>query len=226
MGEVIDSPTVNSYVVGVEVVPPTPPPPTDLGAPRPTITSLVPAKGLADQQFPLRITGTGFTEAVEVNVGGRPALETTYVSATQVDVDVDGRGIAVGTRIPVSVRDVSGESKVAEYEFGDGSEIIPPEPPEGGVPTIEMLYPGKRNPANGPFTLSIRGTGYTEAVQVYALGGLLPDEICTWVSATKVDVAVDPAAAGVVGPLDVPIYVVDAGGTSNTVVFQFTESAE
>lgn len=210
-GEVLDSPTVNAFVVGVEVVPPSPPPPSALPAERPTITGFSPAVGLADQQFTLRITGTGFTEAVEVLAGGRPAKGTTYVSATEVTSDVDATGIAVGTKIPVSVRDVSGESKAIDYPFGEG---VPP----GGAPVITSLDPTEKGwgAAAPPFTLHIYGDGFTAAAVVWFDGAAVNTG---YVSAGQVDTEVD--RSGYTADKSVPVWVVDAAGQSNTATFEF-----
>lgn len=209
-GTMIDSPTVNSYVVGVEIVPPSPPPVTGLPGPRPTIASISPEVGIAGGVFTMRVYGSNYSPEAQVNVGGRPARYSAYIGPSELETEVHSDGIALGTRIPVSVIDVTGESPAVEYTFGHL--------PSGPAPTITSIDPTEATPP-AAFTLHIHGTGYTPAVQVWADGAA---QNTGYVSATQVDTAVD--LSDEVGPRDADIWVNDVGGESNHVTFRVLAS--
>lgn len=211
MSNTIDSPTVNAYVVGVEIVPPTPPPVTDLPGPRPTITAFLPAVGLAGERFTLRISGTGFTEAVQVRAGGRPANTTIYVSDTVVDAAVDADGIDVGTVIPVSILDVTGESEARPYTFGaDDGGGFP-------VPTLTSIDPDLKGWLGPPFDMTLTGTGFTTDSVVWFDGVAVPSIV--YVSATELVAEIDRSRQD--ADEQVPVWVTGKGGQSNTLTFTF-----
>ena len=113
-GEIIDSPTVNSYVVGVMVAPPAPPNTPDSTAP--SITSLDPSTGEAGAEpFVLHIHGSNIANDVTVWMGG-VAVNTGYVSSTQVDTMVDAPSAAEGNT-DVWIVDGGGTSNTVTFTF-------------------------------------------------------------------------------------------------------------
>jgi hypothetical protein len=110
-GEFVDSPTVNAYVVGVEVVPPPPGGYPPISPPVPAvIDSLNPATVPAGaRNFTLHIYGSMFDPSVTVWFDG-VAVNTGYVNGAQVDTAVESTAIATARDIPVWIVDAGGES--------------------------------------------------------------------------------------------------------------------
>ena len=111
-GDVINSPTVNAFVVGVEIVPPPPPPPVL----EPAITSLDTTSAAAGAEpFVLHIHGTNINDDVTVWMGG-VAVNTGYVSDTHVDTMVDATSAAEGDT-DVWIVDGGGTSNTVTFTF-------------------------------------------------------------------------------------------------------------
>ena len=118
----------------------------------PTVTSISPSRGIDTGGTLVTITGTGFTDATEVDFGSSdPDFNFTVVSDTEITAtttpDVDG---TVDGTVDVTVVTPDGTSAVTpadQFTFVPGTEITGVSPTSG--------------PIGGGNTITITGTGFT-----------------------------------------------------------------
>lgn len=206
-GDVLDTPTVNSYVVGVEVVPPTPPLPSQMA---PLLSALEPAEvHIPAGVFTLTCIGGGFNSTAVVYSASTP-WPTTFVNGTTITARIDATRVTTPRTRAVTVHTNNGTSNEQTLTFIDSSGG------GGAAPTITQLVPGAATAGDTtPVTVSVRGTNFTQSTQIYIADSPVAT---TYISSTNVTTIVDPSSNS---PGFVSLYVTTENGTSNTKTFTF-----
>lgn len=176
----------------------------DAGGTIARMTGLDPSSAPAGSpKLVLRVLGTGFTPENAVQFRGpEGAGDTTYVSATELTIELDPTDTEPHTST-VRVSDAAG------LRFFQFTEPVPP--------TVTALEPNTADVGGPDLTLHVRGTGFTAATVILFNGGEEPTE---YVSVTEVTTVVRPSTAS--GPWSVPVTVVGAD-PATAPHFQFTE---
>ena len=157
----------------------------------PVVASVSPSQGSASGGTTVTVTGTGFTGAVTVRFGAKPATSFTVDSNTQITaVSPSGTG-------SVNVTVTTGQ--------GTSSQLVP----FGytSAPSLTGLTP-TQGPVSGGTTVTLTGTGLTGATAV-SFGGVAATSF-TVNSATQITAVTPPHTAGAAA-----VTVTTPGGTSN-----------
>ncbi|CAB4911864.1 unannotated protein [freshwater metagenome] len=159
----------------------------------PTFTSISPEAGPTDGGTLVTITGTGFTDATSVEIGGTAATGLTIVSDTQLTVVT-----------PAHVADLSDVKVISD--FGDVTQFNAYR--FALAPTIITVSPSSGSSLGGT-AVTIEGANFTGATEVQF--GTTPGTLLTVVSDTQLTV-VSPAGTGT----DRGITVTGPGGSTTT----------
>lgn len=204
----IDSKGVPSIAKFVRVLAATAP------APVPSILSLTPDSVEAGSgAFTLTVDGTGFVSGSTVlwNGAERP---TTFVSSTRLTAAIPASDVtAIGSASVI----VSNPAPGGGLSNGLTFEITPPSNP---VPIVTSLSPASVAAGDGPFTLTVDGSGFVPGSVVRWNGAA---RSTTFVSATRLTAAI--AAADIASPGDASVTVsspAPGGGLSNELTFEIT----
>ena len=172
--------------------------------PPPTITNVSPATGSTVGGTSIAITGTNFQSGATVTIGGVPATDVTFVSATSITARTPLGPATEQLNVDVVVTNPDNTKATATSAF---TYSVPPLAVVSVTPNITVPL---GTSGAGPVVVTIFGAGFTTALSSsVAVGG---------VAATSVQV-IDPVtlratfAARAAGTSDV---VVTVGGTSVT----------
>ena len=172
-----------------------------INPPPPVITSLVPATAVATSAaFSLTIDGTGFTSSDTVQWGST-ALNTTFVSPTQLNAYVPTGLIASAGNVSVVVSAGSVSSSSSPFT------ITAP-------PVITALNPVAAVQGGPSFTLTVNGTGFVSGAQIQWNGAVLPT---AFLSSTQLTASISSSMVAYTG--SVTIQVNSSGASSNGVNF-------
>ncbi len=161
----------------------------------PTVTAIVANSGTNLGGTPVTISGTNFTGATSVTIGGNPATNVTVSNATTITATTPA---GTGSNVPVVVTTPAGASPAANlYSY----VAVPP-------PTVTAVSPNHGSAAGGT-SITITGTNFTGASAV-TIGGSAA-QFVNVVSATSITAVIPAHAAGVVD-----LTVTTPAGTSAT----------
>lgn len=137
------------------------------------------------------------------------------VRASQFDAAVaDGWGVAVTDAIP--------PNDTPPFEYGDPPQsyldFLADAALPGKPPVVTGLSPESAEIGSADLTLTVSGTGFADGDVISFNGG---DEPTTFVNDTTLTTVVKPSTAS--GPWSIPVRVNGAGGSSNALMFSFTE---
>jgi hypothetical protein len=176
----------------------TPPEPNPL----PTITSLLPASApVGGAALTLTVRGSGLVSASVVRWNGadRP---TTFISASELTIDITAADLAVPAAVPVTVFSPGpggGLSSAVAFHV-----LVP-----AGVPVGSDLAPIAL-PAAGPdFTLAVMGSGFNAISTVLWNGAPRPT---TFVSETELEAAIPSADIAGGGIVAISVHTPPPGG--------------
>ena len=157
--------------------------------PSATISSLSPGSGTAgDPAFTLTVNGSNFVPASIVNWNGM-ALDTTYVSASQLTASVPISDVASAGTAGVTVTNPSpggGTSTASNFTI-NGANLIP---------TISSLSPSGVTAGGGPITLTVNGSKFVPSSTVLWNGSALATSYLSDTQLTATIPASDIASAG------------------------------
>ncbi|RYY09148.1 MAG: hypothetical protein EOO36_22730, partial [Cytophagaceae bacterium] len=164
----------------------------------PTITSFTPASGLVGTQ--VTVTGTDFTGATAVALGGTAVVTYTVVNATTLTFNVPA-GAAPGFITITTPGGVATSSAAFTV-----------------TPVITALSPASAVAGSGTFLLTVSGTGFGRGALVYFDGAALAT---TYTSATQLTATVPAAAIAAAGTYRVNVSnsMAVVGGTSSLATF-------
>nr|WP_247602050.1 IPT/TIG domain-containing protein [Cellulomonas denverensis] len=164
----------------------------------PTLTDISPAQGPAAGGTGLTLTGTGFTGATEVSIGGVPA---TFTVASDTEITAPTPAHAPGTV------DVVIALPGADATAADGFEYLE----DGSGATVTGLAPATTSTAGGG-TLTVTGTGLSGATGV-TVGGVAAQDLTVAGDGSTITVTIPAAdAAGPVAVvIEFPAGTLDAG---------------
>jgi hypothetical protein len=158
----------------------------------PSVTGIDPSAGPAGGGTVATITGTGFTNAAEVDFGG---VATYFVVVDDSTIEAVSPGGAAG---PVDVTVATSDGTISAATAADQFTYL-------AAPAVSGVDPST-GPVAGGTSVTISGTGFADAVEV-DFGGTPADYVVnddTSITAT--------APAGTAGTIDVTVT--SAGGTS------------
>lgn len=174
----------------------------------PTISGIAPTSATAGAAaFPLTVTGTNFTNASTV-MWGSTALTTTYVSPTELTVQVTAAMVATeGTASVTVVTPTPGGGTSNANTFTINAL----------APAISSIAPTSVAAGNGAFTLTVNGTGFTsQSVVMWESTALTT----TYVSATELTAQVTAPLVATITNVSVTVETpAPGGGTSNAESF-------
>lgn len=165
--------------------------------PAPTVTAINPTSGTTEGGTAAVITGTNFTGATAVSIGGAAATAFTVVNATTINATTPAH--APGA-VNVAVTTPGGTGT----GVGLFTYVAPP-----AAPTVTAINPTS-GPTGGGTPVTITGTNFTGATSV-AIGGVAATSV-TVVSATSITATTPAHAAGVVD-----VVVITPGGVGTGV---------
>lgn len=180
--------------------------------PLPAITTLEPSSIEAGSPgFTLRIGGTGFIPTSAVLIGGteRP---TTYISATELRVDLADSDLANAGTLHIAVKNPEpggglSPSKVFTITAAPGSGTP--------APSLTGMTPNSVPAGTGDTTITLTGSNFVGTSVVRWNG---EDLATTFVSATKLTAVVPAAKLTAPGTVDVTVFT-PGGGTSAPLEF-------
>jgi Autotransporter beta-domain/Bacterial Ig-like domain (group 3)/IPT/TIG domain len=167
-----------------------------------TVTAISPASGNTAGGTQVKITGTNFSGATSVTIGGIPATFVTVISATQINATTPAHAVpgAVDVVVTTPAGTATG-TKLYTYV--------------ASAPTVTGI-----SPANGPIAggtaVTIAGTNFTGATSI-TIGGIAPTAV-TVVSATSITATTPAHAAGAVSV----VVTTPAGTGTGTNLFTYT----
>lgn len=171
----------------------------------PTVAGVSPpnrGQGATDQN--LTVTGTSFAKGVTASIsgGGVNVNSTTFVSRTQITVNVDVTGVAAG-----GARDVTVTNTDMQADVCAGCFTVDP------TPTLDTATPASRGQGATSEDITLAGTGFLPTADVTFSGAGITVNSVTHVSGSEltVNVSVDPAAA--TGARDITVDNANAGNT-------------
>lgn len=176
--------------------------------PTPTITSLSPASANAGgAAFTLTANGTNFVTGATLNWNGA-ALTTSFVSATQVTVQVPASDIASSGSATITVTNPApGGGTSGTWSF----------PINNPVPAITSLSPSSATAGGAAFTLTVTGSSLVSGSVVKWNGTALAT---SYVSGTQVTAQVPATDIVSAGSANVTVTnPTPGGGTSGTTAF-------
>lgn len=148
----------------------------------PTVTAISPASGNTAGGTQVQITGTNFSGATSVSIGGSPATFVVVVSATKITATTSAH--TVPGVVDVVVTTPAG--------VGTGTGLYTY---VAGAPTVTAISPVS-GPIAGGTAVTITGTNFTGASNI-TIGGVTPTAV-TVVSATSITATTPAHAAGAV----------------------------
>jgi hypothetical protein len=169
-----------------------------------TVTAISPASGNTAGGTQVKITGTNFSGATSVTIGGSPATFVTVIRATQINATTPAHAVpgAVDVVVTTPAGTATG-TKLYTYV--------------ASAPTVTGI-----SPANGPIAggtaVTIAGTNFTGATSI-TIGGIAPTAV-TVVSATSITATTPAHAAGAVSV----VVTTPAGTGTGTNLFTYTAS--
>ncbi len=180
------------------------PPPT----PAPTLTSVSPTSGPANQNTTITLNGTNFVSGATVKLGTLNLSGVTFVSATQVRAVV-ASGTAQGV-YGLSVTNPDNQSATLPNAYTVSAPIVQP------APTLTSVSPNN-GPTNQSISITLTGTNFAAGATV-KLGTLSLGSI-TLVSSTQLRavVSANTAAQGVYS-----LTVTNSDGQSATLTNAYT----
>ena len=167
-----------------------------------TVTAISPASGNTAGGTQVKITGTNFSGATSVTIGGIPATFVTVISATQINATTPAHAVpgAVDVVVTTPAGTATG-TKLYTYV--------------ASAPTVTGI-----SLANGPIAggtaVTIAGTNFTGATSI-TIGGIAPTAV-TVVSATSITATTPAHAAGAVSV----VVTTPAGTGTGTNLFTYT----
>ncbi len=166
------------------------------GFPAPTVTGVSPSSGSTLGGTNVTITGTNFTGATAVTIGGSVAANVTVVNATTITATTPA-----GAAGPASVVVATpGGSNAANTLF---TYVAP-------APTVTEVTPSSGSTAGGT-AVTITGTNFTGATAV-TIGGSMASNV-TVVNATTITATTPPRSAG---PASVVVATPGGSNAANT----------
>ena len=150
--------------------------------PPPTVSSVTPAQGPSTGGTAITITGTNFTGATAVRIGGVAVPSFTIVSSTSISAVTPAGTAGVAS---VSVQGPGGTGSLANgftYQ-------APP-----GVPTIASISPGI-GPVSGGTAITITGTNFVRFGTSVTVGGAAVTNLVVF-SPTQMTAVTPPGSAG------------------------------
>ena len=177
-------------------------------SPTPTLSSLSPASAtLGPAGFKLTVTGTNFI-AGSVVEWGATALQTQFVSPTQLTAQVPTGTLAAPGPVQVKVQNggAGGASGVQTFTINANNL----------QPTVTDLSPPSGPASGAAFTLTVTGTNFTVSSIVYWNGVALPTTFVSDTALTASIPASDLASAG-------PVSVTASNPGSSGIVFTALE---
>jgi uncharacterized protein (TIGR03437 family) len=176
--------------------------------PVPTITLLDPVAAIAgDPAFTLTINGSNFLSNSVVKFNGTDRT-TTFVSTTQLTINVTAAEIANSGSITISVFNPAP---------GGGTSNAVSLPINNPVPTLASLSPNAAFKGDPAFLLTVTGTNFVPTSVVRWNGA---NRATTFVSATQLQAAILASDLAAEGMIDVTVFnPTPAGGTSSSVKF-------
>jgi hypothetical protein len=176
----------------------------------PTVTGLNVTSGSTAGSTTVDITGTNFTGMLSVAFGNLPAASITVNSSTQLTVTTPAEGPGP---IDVTVTTANGTSQTSA---ADQFTFVAP------VPAVTAVNPRVGDPAGGT-TVTITGSGFTGATQVYF--GSVTAPSYTIVSDTSIQATSPAQAAGTVDVAVVSSYgISSAAGPADLFTYASTPS--
>jgi hypothetical protein len=176
----------------------------------PTVSGISPMNITAGSAtFPLTVSGANFTAASTV-MWGTTALTTTFVSSTEVTVQVAAALVAEGGTATVTVVSPApgGGTSGAETFTINGAPL----------PAVSGISPALAVAGAAAFPLTVTGTNFTNASVVMWGSTALTT---TYVSPTELTAQVTAAEVAAAGTLPVTVVTpAPGGGTSNAYVFE------
>jgi len=186
---------------------------------QPVVGTLIPASATAGgPSFTLTLTGNNFTPNSIVTFGGSQ-LSPTFLSVTELQVNIPSSAIAVAGTPLVTVANSDGNPSVA-VSFTVNSPVNP-------VPTATSISPSSVPAGNGAITLTITGANFVQGSTVQVNGG---SRTTTFVSPTSLIAALLANDFSHIGMLSVTVNNPNPGGGTTTplelsVVADFNMSA-
>ncbi|MBZ5642600.1 MAG: choice-of-anchor D domain-containing protein [Acidobacteriia bacterium] len=188
--------------------------PFTVNNPVPTLTSLSPSGGLVNGAgFTMTVNGTNFNSSSVVNYNGA-ARTTTFVSATQLTIQILAGDLAAFGTFPVTVTNPApGGGTTAAVNF---AVTNPP-------PTITTISPTSATAGGAGFTLTVNGTGFVSGATVAFHGA---NKTTAFVSATQVTATILAADIATAGTFNVTVTnPAPGGGTSGNATFTVNNPA-
>ena len=178
--------------------------------PVPTITSLSPSSATAgDPAQTLTVNGTGFITLSVVNFNGTNRM-TTYVSATQLTIQLTAGDLATAGSYNVTVTNPApGGGTTAATVF-----TVNPAPASNPVPTITGLSPNSVIAGAAAQTLTVNGTNFI-ASSVVNFNNTA--RTTTYVSATQLTIQLTAGDQSTPGSYDVTVTNPTPGGGTSAV---------
>ena len=171
--------------------------------PAPTITSLSPSSALAGAAaFTLTVTGTGFLPSSVVQWNGADRT-TTYVSATQLRIDVGEGDVFFGGSVPVTVFNPApggGTSSAAAFAVNNPT------------PALSSLNPSSAGAGGAGFTLTATGSNFVDGAVVKWNG---TDRTTAYVSSTSLTAQIPASDITTAGSALVTVVNPGPGGGSS-----------
>jgi hypothetical protein len=150
----------------------------------PTVTAVNPNSGNTAGGTQVQITGTNFSGASSVTIGGNPATFVTVVSQTQINATTPASAVAGPANVVVTTpAGTSGATGNGKFTY------------IAGAPTVTGVAPNN-GPTAGGTAVTITGTNFTGATSV-TIGGIAPTGV-TIVNATTITATTAAHAAGAV----------------------------
>jgi hypothetical protein len=168
--------------------------------PKPSITNFSPATGGSNTT--VIITGINFSNASEINFGGKPAASFIVISDTSIAAVVGD-----GSSGPVSVTTPGGISTLGGFEFTTESPTPPTSPSEPSITNFSPATGGSNT------TVIITGINFSNASEIN-FGGK-PAASFIVISDTSIAAVVGNGSSG-------PVSVTTPGGISTLGGFEFT----
>ena len=182
--------------------------PFTVNNPSPTISTLSPSSAtVGGAAFTLTVNGTNFNHSSVVTFNGT-ARTTTFVSATQLTIQVTTGDIAALASLPLFVTNPAP---------GGGTSTTVILPVTNPPPTITTISPTSAIAGAAGFTLTVNGTGFVTGATVNFNGN---SKTTTFVNSTQVTAAITAADIAAAGTFNVTVTnPAPGGGTSGASPF-------
>ena len=182
--------------------------PFPVNNPTPTVTTLSPSSGtVGGAAFTLTVNGTNFNHSSVVTFNGS-ARTTTFVSTTQLTIQVTTGDIATLGSLPLSVTNPAP---------GGGTSTTVNLPVTNPPPVITTIAPTSATAGGAGFTLTVNGTGFVTGATV-SFNGI--DRTTTFVNSTQVTAAILASDIATAGTFNVTVKnPAPGGGTSGNSPF-------